>query len=149
MNFSLEVSHKSVSKISSPIKSPKKDKEVYDNENTSIIKSPGRKNNKNNSLSSPIRTKSKSLNKNVLSASPKKKDITIENKEEKIRSPNAFPASKTFLIPQVKSVYKIVNASTNSIGGNADGGAAYGENTMTSMQKVVKKMEWIFNGETG
>ena len=42
------VTNKSVSKISSPIKSPKKDKELYDNENTSIIKSPGRKNNKDN-----------------------------------------------------------------------------------------------------
>lgn len=131
------VANKPVSKISSPIKSPKKEEESYDNENISVIKSPGRKSNKNNTLSSPIRIKAKSPDKKVLSASPKKKGITLENKKEVVRSPNAFPASKTFLTPQVKSVYKIVNASTNSVGGNADGGAAYGENTMVSMQRVV------------
>jgi hypothetical protein len=46
-------------------------------------------------------------------------------------------ANRTVTEPEVKSMYKIVNKCTGSLGGNGSGGAIYGELTQASMQKVV------------
>jgi hypothetical protein len=54
------------------------------------------------------------------------------------------------LLPNVKTVYKIINSTTGSIGGNADGGAIYGETTAYSLQKIINlmKMHTGFNSES-
>jgi len=43
--------------------------------------------------------------------------------------------------PEVAHVYKVINKATGELGGNADGGAIYGEMTMTSFQKVIDALK--------
>jgi hypothetical protein len=49
------------------------------------------------------------------------------------------------LQPNVKSLYGIIGRATGSIGGNADGGAIYGELTASSMQRIIN----ILKAHTG
>ena len=46
-------------------------------------------------------------------------------------------SSSTEIEPNVQHVYKLINKSTGSLGGNGSFGAIYGELTMHSMQRVV------------
>lgn len=45
------------------------------------------------------------------------------------------------ILPKTRTVYKLVNKMTGSIGGNGRGGAIYGELTMGSMQKMINLMK--------
>ena len=49
------------------------------------------------------------------------------------------------ILPETKVAYKIVNKFTGQIGGNAHGGAIYGELTIKSMQKMTTMMEEFMN----
>lgn len=51
------------------------------------------------------------------------------------------PKQRLSLLPNVKKVYSIIHASTGSIGGNADGGAIYGETTAFSLQNMINLMK--------
>jgi len=51
------------------------------------------------------------------------------------------PKQRVLLPPNVKTVYSIIRAATGSIGGNADGGAIYGETTAFSLQNIINLMK--------
>jgi hypothetical protein len=51
------------------------------------------------------------------------------------------PKQRVILPPNVKMVYSIIKAATGSIGGNADGGAIYGETTAFSLQNIINLMK--------
>ena len=51
------------------------------------------------------------------------------------------PKQRVILPPNVKTVYSIIKAATGSIGGNADGGAIYGETTAFSLQNIINLMK--------
>ena len=54
------------------------------------------------------------------------------------------------LQPNVKTLYGIISKATGSIGGNADGGAIYGELTVSSMQRIINilKTHTGFNADS-
>ena len=54
------------------------------------------------------------------------------------------------LQPNVKTLYRIIGKATGSIGGNADGGAIYGELTASSMQRIINilKTHTGFNADS-
>ena len=51
------------------------------------------------------------------------------------------PKQRVLLPPNVKTVYSIIRSATGSIGGNADGGAIYGETTAFSLQNIINLMK--------
>ena len=76
-------------------------------------------------------------------AKPAQNRIKIKGKGWQNQPVSRTPQQQqTIILPiRVKTVYSIVRATTGSIGGNADGGAIYGETTAFSLQKIIELMK--------
>eukprot|EP00554_Chaetoceros_debilis_P007761 CAMPEP_0194077598 /NCGR_PEP_ID=MMETSP0149-20130528/4197_1 /TAXON_ID=122233 /ORGANISM="Chaetoceros debilis, Strain MM31A-1" /LENGTH=383 /DNA_ID=CAMNT_0038758667 /DNA_START=260 /DNA_END=1411 /DNA_ORIENTATION=+ len=84
---------------------------------------------------------------------PEIETILSKISNDKVGSPSKRSRSRNYfgryqqtdtdvtILPKTRTVYKLVNKMTGSIGGNGRGGAIYGELTMGSMQKMINLMK--------
>lgn len=66
-----------------------------------------------------------------------KKEVGVVTPQKKSPFGGKFHPSTLLIDPRVKKIYKLINKSTGSLGGNGYAGAIYGELTMHSMQRVT------------